>query len=102
MANRIEHPYTVAAINVTSALEQTYILDLGSLPIRLSVESMCAGTADTKIYTGNDESGFKQYGSTITSYPSLIQMPTPTYRFIKVVVTPTGSQAILVTISSKL
>jgi len=95
-------PYTPTVIDVTSDEDQEYILDLGTLPIRLSVEVDCSGAADTKLFGGNDPDGFVQLGATITSYPALVEFPTPTFRFFKVTVEPGAEEDILVVLNSKI
>ncbi len=95
-------PYTPTLLDVTSGSNQEVIVDLGTLPVRLSVQTDCSGTADTKYYGANDLDGFVQLGSTISAYPALTEFPTVSFRYFKVTVTPTGSQDIAVVLNTKL
>ena len=100
--NALTPPYNPTVLDVTSDEDQEYELDLGCLPIRLSVQINCSEAGDTKIYGGNDVDGYVQLGATITAYPALIEFPEPTFRYFKLTVEPSIEADIAVTLASKL
>lgn len=95
-------PYNPTVIDVTSDEDQDYQIDLGTLPIRLSVQINCSEAADTKLYGGNDVDGYVQLGATITSYPALVEFAEPSFRYFQVTVEPSIEADIAITLASKL
>lgn len=102
MATRFPSPFTQTVIDATSDAAQSVILDLGVAPLRVSIQTVWDGTAEVTVYGSNSENeGFVEVDSDNAS-PSLIELPEPDYRFLKIEILPTGENVMQAVVHTKL